>query len=348
MPRRARPRPPRLFDTELAGRLLGYPQVGLGAIVEEVLGLALEKGHSAADWSTRPLPEPWLRYAALDVEVLVELRDALADELDEQGKRGWAERGVRRDRRGTPAAAAGRPVAPYVGHAPRPQAPPARRRARAVGAPRRGGPPPRHLAWPDPARHRDRRGRPRRSRGPSEDLVALPVWGGRSMRRQAGVAPRDHRGAGAAGADLPDLKTPHDGPPPARSWATGNPRPRPGWPPRARPSPRSPTSTACRSRTCSPPTPSAGCAGRRPATAGRGAVADVLRAHGARPWQVELTASVLADPIAGARVPEPPGSRRPGVAPPAHLVDRRRSGGGHPLVGRIWQRRCCVSRRPSA
>ena len=31
------------------------------------LGFHLEKGHSAVDWSTRPLPEPWLRYAALDV-----------------------------------------------------------------------------------------------------------------------------------------------------------------------------------------------------------------------------------------------------------------------------------------
>ena len=71
-------RPAKVFDTELAGRLLGYPKVGLGSIVEEVLGLSLEKGHSAADWSTRPLPEPWLRYAALDVEVLVELRDVLA------------------------------------------------------------------------------------------------------------------------------------------------------------------------------------------------------------------------------------------------------------------------------
>jgi ribonuclease D len=73
-------RPTRVFDTELAGRLLGYPRVGLGAMVGDVLGFALEKGHSAADWSTRPLPEPWLRYAALDVEVLLELRDALYDQ----------------------------------------------------------------------------------------------------------------------------------------------------------------------------------------------------------------------------------------------------------------------------
>ncbi|MFJ9372590.1 HRDC domain-containing protein [Streptomyces sp. NPDC101455] len=82
--------PTRLFDTELAGRLAGFPRVGLGAMVEGVLGFVLEKGHSAVDWSTRPLPEPWLRYAALDVELLVDLRDALEKELDRQGKLDWA------------------------------------------------------------------------------------------------------------------------------------------------------------------------------------------------------------------------------------------------------------------
>ncbi|MFH9740424.1 ribonuclease D [Streptomyces roseolus] len=84
-------RPSSLFDTELAGRLAGFPRVGLGAMVESVLGYALEKGHSAVDWSTRPLPEPWLRYAALDVELLVDLRDALEKELDRQGKLEWAQ-----------------------------------------------------------------------------------------------------------------------------------------------------------------------------------------------------------------------------------------------------------------
>jgi ribonuclease D len=83
-------RPRALFDTELAGRLLGYPRVGLAALVEQVLGLRLAKGHGAEDWSTRPLPAEWLRYAALDVEVLVELRDALAGQLEEQGKAEWA------------------------------------------------------------------------------------------------------------------------------------------------------------------------------------------------------------------------------------------------------------------
>ena len=68
-------RPRQLFDTELAARILGLPRVGLAAVVEHYLGLSLAKEHSAVDWSTRPLPEPWLRYAALDVEVLDELRN---------------------------------------------------------------------------------------------------------------------------------------------------------------------------------------------------------------------------------------------------------------------------------
>ncbi|HET7396972.1 MAG TPA: HRDC domain-containing protein [Intrasporangium sp.] len=83
-------RPRALFDTELGGRLAGRPRVGLGAMVEHYLGLQLAKEHSAVDWSTRPLPHPWLLYAALDVEVLLELRDAVADDLARQGKAGWA------------------------------------------------------------------------------------------------------------------------------------------------------------------------------------------------------------------------------------------------------------------
>jgi ribonuclease D len=75
-----------IFDTELAARLLGMPRVGLGTVVEELLGIHLAKEHSAADWSTRPLPEPWLNYAALDVELLPDLRDAIAALLEEAGK----------------------------------------------------------------------------------------------------------------------------------------------------------------------------------------------------------------------------------------------------------------------
>lgn len=83
-------RPAALFDTELAGRLLGYPRVGLATLVEAVLGRSLRKEHSAVDWSTRPLPEPWLEYAALDVEALIELRARLGTELEETGKAEWA------------------------------------------------------------------------------------------------------------------------------------------------------------------------------------------------------------------------------------------------------------------
>ena len=83
--------PQRLFDTELAARLLGYPRVALGTMVEQTFGVRLLKEHSASDWSTRPLPPGWLTYAALDVELLAELRDALAAQLLEQGKQKWAE-----------------------------------------------------------------------------------------------------------------------------------------------------------------------------------------------------------------------------------------------------------------
>jgi ribonuclease D len=70
--------------------LLGYPRVGLATLVETLLGQRLAKEHSAVDWSTRPLPRPWLEYAALDVEVLAELRELLGSELAESGKDDWA------------------------------------------------------------------------------------------------------------------------------------------------------------------------------------------------------------------------------------------------------------------
>ncbi len=84
-------RPTKLIDTELAGRLLGLDRVGLGSMVQELLSLALAKEHSAADWSTRPLPETWLNYAALDVDVLPELADRLLEELELANKLPWAE-----------------------------------------------------------------------------------------------------------------------------------------------------------------------------------------------------------------------------------------------------------------
>jgi ribonuclease D len=82
--------PTNLFDTELAGRLIGLPRVGLGALVESLLDIALAKEHSAQDWSIRPLPEDWLNYAALDVELLIELRNEIEKLLIEKKKLKWA------------------------------------------------------------------------------------------------------------------------------------------------------------------------------------------------------------------------------------------------------------------
>jgi ribonuclease D len=83
-------RPAAVFDTELAARLAGLERVGLAALVEELLGYHLQKGHGAADWSRRPLPAEWLTYAALDVELLLPLRAVIAAELAAQGKSDWA------------------------------------------------------------------------------------------------------------------------------------------------------------------------------------------------------------------------------------------------------------------
>jgi ribonuclease D len=82
--------PVNLFDTELAGRIAGLPRVGLGPLLESLMGVTLAKEHSAADWSVRPLPQDWLTYAALDVELLIELRDRMYQILDESKKLPWA------------------------------------------------------------------------------------------------------------------------------------------------------------------------------------------------------------------------------------------------------------------
>jgi ribonuclease D len=82
--------PKRLFDTELGGRIAGLPRVGLGPLLESLMGVSLAKEHSAADWSVRPLPQDWLTYAALDVELLVELRNKVEAILIEAKKESWA------------------------------------------------------------------------------------------------------------------------------------------------------------------------------------------------------------------------------------------------------------------
>jgi ribonuclease D len=82
---------PALFDTELGSRIAGLERVGLGAVTEALLGVRLAKEHSAVDWSTRPLANDWLNYAALDVDVLFELWAAVEAVLVERKKFSWAE-----------------------------------------------------------------------------------------------------------------------------------------------------------------------------------------------------------------------------------------------------------------
>lgn len=84
-------KPLRLFDTELAARLLGAQSAGLAALLEAKLGIRLRKAHSADNWATRPLPESWLIYAALDVDFLIELADVLRAELTDAKRLVWAE-----------------------------------------------------------------------------------------------------------------------------------------------------------------------------------------------------------------------------------------------------------------
>ncbi|KAB7788537.1 HRDC domain-containing protein [Bifidobacterium cebidarum] len=83
-------KPQHLFDTEIAARLLGLHRFGLAAVTEHYLGITLAKEHSAADWSYRPLPRDWRNYAALDVEVLIELEELMRRDLKQSGKDEWA------------------------------------------------------------------------------------------------------------------------------------------------------------------------------------------------------------------------------------------------------------------
>ncbi|CAL9415144.1 Ribonuclease D [Streptomyces sp. enrichment culture] len=255
--------PTRLFDTELAGRLAGFPRVGLGAMVENVLGFVLEKGHSAVDWSTRPLPEPWLRYAALDVELLVDLRDALEKELDRQGKLEWA-------RQEFDAIASAPP--------PEPRKDPWRRTSGMHKVRRR-----RQLAvvrelWQTRDRIAQRRdvspGKVLSDAAIVEAALALPGnthalsalngFGHRMGRRQleqwqAAV----DRAKALSESQLPQPGQPVAGPPPPRAWADKDPAAAPGCPPPARRSPRWPRSSICPRRTWSRRTRYGGSAGSR-------------------------------------------------------------------------------------
>jgi ribonuclease D len=292
-------RPTSLFDTELAGRLAHFERVGLAAITERLLGYTLEKHHSAADWSSRPLPESWLAYAALDVELLVELRDVLAAELERQGKAEWAAQEF--------AALAAAP-------APRPRPDPWRRtsgihrvrgarglaRVRALWTARDGVAQRRDVApgrvLPDAAIVAAAQTDPTDEAA----LQALPGFTNRGARRLS----RTWLAALAEARDLPAAELPApvaspDGPPPAHRWAERDPvaaarlaRCRTAVTALAErntvPAENLLTPDTVRRLAWEPPTP-----------ADPDSVRAFLSDHGARPWQVGLTAEALATALAG-------------------------------------------------
>jgi ribonuclease D len=285
--------PSRLFDTELAGRLAGFPRVGLGAMVENVLGYVLEKGHSAVDWSTRPLPDPWLRYAALDVELLVDLRDALEKELDRQGKLDWAHEEFD--------AIASAPPAP-------PRKDPWRRTSGMHKVRRR-----RQMAvvrelWTARDRIAQRRDvSPGKVLGDGaiveaalslpanvHALAALPGFGHRTGRRQleqwqAAV----DRAKELPDAELPQPGAPLAGPPPPRAWADKDPVAAARLSAaRAAVSALAETLNMPQENLITPDTVRRVC-WEPPGDRSEAAVAGALRGYGARPWQIEQVTPLL-------------------------------------------------------
>ncbi|MFF2199891.1 ribonuclease D [Streptomyces sp. NPDC058145] len=292
--------PTRLFDTELAGRLAGFPRVGLGAMVEGVLGFVLEKGHSAVDWSTRPLPEPWLRYAALDVELLVDLRDALEKELDRQGKLDWALQEFG-------AIAAAPPAEPRKEPWRRTSGMHKVRRRRQLAVVRE--------LWETRDRIAQRRdvspGKVLSDAAIVEAALSLPVnvhalaalngFGHRVGRRQleqwqAAV----DRAKALTEAQLPQPGQPVTGPPPPRAWADKDPAAAARLSAaRAGVSALAEQLGMPQENLVSPDTVRRVC-WEPPAAVDAGTVADALAGYGARPWQVEQVTPVLVAALSGA------------------------------------------------
>lgn len=215
--------PRRLFDTELAGRIAGLPKVGLGPLVEQMLGYHLAKGHGADDWSRRPLPPDLLDYAALDVELLIELRDAMAALLDAAGKLEWAEQ----------------EFAAIVAAPPAEPRPDQWRRTSGIHhiGDRRVLAAVRELWITRDALAQSRDIAPHRVLPDSaivaaatalpqsvEALTALPVFGGQAQRRQAGRwLAAIERARALPASELPPRRLPVQGPPAPSNWAHKDP-----------------------------------------------------------------------------------------------------------------------------
>ncbi|MGV9193061.1 HRDC domain-containing protein [Microbacterium sp. MC2] len=315
--------PPHIFDTELASRLLGHEKVGLGAVVEDTLGITLAKAHSAADWSTRPLPPSWLEYAALDVLHLVDVRDALEVELFAQDKVEIAAQEFEAVRT--------RPAKP-------PREDPWRRLsglhtvrgrralaiARELWTAREEYAQAQDIApgrlVPDRALVAAVRANP----ASKQELAGLKEFTGRASRSQldrwwAAIE------AGRKTDDLPAERLPSDALPPPRAWADRNP------------------DADLRLRTARPaverlagelrmpvenlltPDTLRRVAWRPPQPADADAIGEALAAHGARPWQIEHVAAVIAEAFAHPVPPEAsapaPSADEAEVPPPAASTD---------------------------
>jgi ribonuclease D len=284
--------PTRIFDTELAARLLGMPRVGLASVVEELLDIRLAKEHSAADWSTRPLPQSWLRYAALDVELLVDVRDHLAERLDTAGKTGIAQQEfdatVHREAK-PPAAEPWRRLSGI--HALRSPRNLAVARslwlARDALAAEADTAPGRLI--PDASILAVAKSLPESKRA----LADLKAFNGRASRTElerwwAAIE-------AARTADPPATRVPSDAPPPPRAWAARNPE----ADARLRLAKAAVTEAAeglgMPVENVLTPDHLRRVAWHPPAEPTAATIADALAALGARPWQVEATAQIIAD-----------------------------------------------------
>lgn len=287
-------RPRSLFDTELASRLAGYERVALGTMVQLLLGYKLEKDHSAADWSRRPLPTDWLVYAALDVELLVELRDLLETELRDKGKLDWAFEEFEAVRTAAPKPPRAEPWRRTSGiHKARtPRQLAAVRelwRTREDLAKRRDVAPGRVL--PDSAILQASVEDPTTV----EALTALPVFRGRAQRRSAAVwLSALTRARGLDRQELPESSPAQDGPPAPNRWADREPDAA------ARLGAARESLSALASEHGLPvenlllPDLVRRICWQPPEQHDVATVTAALRSGGARPWQIELTATALA------------------------------------------------------
>jgi ribonuclease D len=80
-----------LFDTMVSAQLLGYPSIGLAALIEHHFGIKLAKDEQRSDWSRRPLTDKQLTYAASDVQFLIKLAEKLERELKKAKRLEWAQ-----------------------------------------------------------------------------------------------------------------------------------------------------------------------------------------------------------------------------------------------------------------